>query len=108
MIDITPIFAALILLFFGFITYKVWPLIVANTESKDREKILFWTKIAVAAAEQLAKSGAIDRDDRKDHAIKFLQKHGFTVDFDILKEVMEACVNELPPFESKEDEKDEE
>lgn len=109
MIDITQIVVLIILILFAIISKFLVPMIRdfinANISAKDREKILFWTDIAVRAAEQLAKAGKIERDERKQHVIDFLKEHNITVDMDVIKEVMEACVNDLPPMVTKDEKK---
>lgn len=105
MIDITYVVILVILLLFAIAGKVLAPLIKANVSAKDRETIKFWTEIAVKAAEQLAKTGVIPREEREQHVIDFLTKHNITVDLELVKEVMEACVNDLPSMLTNEEKK---
>lgn len=55
-----------------------------------------WVTIAVKAAEQLAIAGKIEKEKKKEHVIKFLEKKGFKLDLDLIEELIEAAVLELP------------
>lgn len=102
MFDITPILVAILIAIFGFIGAKVIPLIKAKVSKEDREMMMFWVEIGVNAAEQLCKAGVIKKEDRKQHVIDFLKSKGITVDMDTVEEMLESCVNELPPLVDKE------
>lgn len=105
LVDLTPIFSALILVLAGIVTVKVVPVLNEKLSSSQRETIIAWIKIAVKAAEQLCKDGRLNPAERYqwvvDYITKWLEESGFTLDFDKLEKMIEAVVSELPKtFES--------
>lgn len=102
MTDLTPIVGALITLMGAIVTVFVIPLIKAKLSAEKRETLMAFVEIGVMAAEQLAKAGVINKEERKQHVLDFLNKNGFNVDLDSVEEMIESVVITLPPLIDKE------
>lgn len=98
MTDITPIISAVITLLGAIVTVFVVPFLKAKLSAEKRQELMTWVEIAVMAAEQLAKAGVIDKDDRKQHVLDFLHKNGFDAKLDEIEEMIESVVITLPPL----------
>ena len=61
MIDLTPIFQAIIALLAALVTYKLIPWIKSRTTERQQQNLFVAAKIAVMAAEQLYKNGEGDK-----------------------------------------------
>lgn len=92
--DITKIVAALISLLFAVITCFVIPLLRKKTSAEAFAQIMFWTKIAVEAAEQLFNQPGMGKE-KKEYVVEFLTNKGFNIDAEALDNMIEACVHEL-------------
>lgn len=103
-IDLTPLINAVIALIAVIIAGYIIPAIKKYTNEKDRETLMVWVNVAVKAAEQLAKSGIIDKDERIDKVYEFLQGKNLIVNFEEVKMLIEAYVKDLPPLTTKSDE----
>lgn len=93
-IDITAIMNAFIALIVAVITVFVIPWIRSKTNSQQRQDLISWIKIAVAAAEQIYigdKRGA----EKKQYVLDFLAKYGFSVNEDSVNAAIEAAVKQL-------------
>lgn len=93
-IDITAIVNAGIALIVAVITIWLVPWIKSITTAQQREDLIVWVKIAVAAAEQIYigdKRGA----EKKQYVLDFLAKYGFSVNEDRVNAAIEAAVREL-------------
>lgn len=93
-VDITTIINAVIALIAAVITAFVIPWVKSKTTSQQREDLIAWIKIAVAAAEQIYigdKRGA----EKKQYVLDFLAKYGFSVNEDSVNAAIEAAVREL-------------
>lgn len=88
-IDLTPILQALIGLLAAVITYKLVPLIQANTTARQQEQLRAIIKTLVYAAEQVYGSGT--GAEKLQYVQEQLQLRGFTVD----TAAIEAAVREL-------------
>ena len=86
MINLTPIFQAVIGLLAALITYKLIPYIKAHTTQKQQALLQSAIEIAVFAAEQIYGSG--HGEEKLEYASIWLQDHGFCVD----RAEIEACV----------------
>ena len=75
MTDLTPIFNAVIALLAALVTAFVIPWIKRKTNAQDREDLLRWVEIAVAAAEQLWDS--TQGEEKKKAVLAFLREMGF-------------------------------
>ena len=89
MIDLTPIFQAVLALLAALITYKLIPWIKARTTNEQQARIDAAIRVAVYAAEQVY--GAGNGAQKKAFAVAYLEEHGFTVD----SAAIEAAVCEL-------------
>ncbi len=94
MIDLTPIFQAIILLIAALITYKLIPWIKARTTSQQQANLAAAAKIAVYAAEQLFGSDA--GQQKLDYAKNVLMAAGYDIDTEILRAAIEHAVYNLP------------
>lgn len=88
-IDLTPIIEALIGLLAAIVTYKLIPLIKANTTAKQRELLQVTVRTLVYAAEQIYGSGTGAK--KLTYVQEQLRQRGFEVD---MAEI-EGAVREL-------------
>lgn len=93
MTDLTPIINAFVALVAALISAVLIPWIKRQTSKQDREELLKWVEIAVAAAEQLF--DASQGDAKKEAVVAFLSEKGFTVSENELDSVIEAAVLKL-------------
>lgn len=91
--NLTTIVEAILALAVAVITVFVLPWLSANTTAREREDLLSWVDIAVAAAQQLYHqcSGA----QRLDHALALLEEKGFDIDDGAVVDAVEAAVLKL-------------
>ena len=78
MIDLTPIFEAILALLATLVTYKLIPWIKARTTAEQQSLLAATVKTLVYAAEQLY--GAGKGAEKLDYVIKELEARGFTAD----------------------------
>lgn len=88
MIDLTPIFEAILALLAALVTYKLIPWIKARTTAEQQSLLAATVKTLVYAAEQLY--GAGKGTEKLDYVISELEKRGFTAD----RAAIEAAVAE--------------
>lgn len=88
MIDLTPIFEALIALLAAIVTYKVVPWVKARTTNEQQAMLKATIKTLVFAAEQLY--GAGEGEAKLDYVIAQLNEKGFTAE----RAEIEATVKE--------------
>jgi len=93
MTDLTPIFEAVVALFAAIITAFVVPWIKRKTSQQDRDELLKWVEIAVAAAEQLFDSS--QGREKKNAVVAFLREKGFTFSENEIDSAIEAAVLRL-------------
>lgn len=98
MIDITYLVLGVIVIISGIIVSYVVPWIKSNVSAKDLATAYQWVLIACKAADQLVKSGVINREDRKQHVIDFLKENGITLNFNQIDEMIESICRDLPPL----------
>lgn len=96
MIDITQIVVAIIGLVSAVITTVLVPYIKTKLDVEQQKKLQMWIQIGVSAAEQLAKTGIIQKRDRKQYVLDLLAKHGMTADLDLIDAMLEGAVYDLP------------
>lgn len=96
MFNLTELAICVLALIGTFITVKVIPYLHERYTREQLDYALMWGEIAVNAAEQLAKSGVIKAEERKEYAMKVLEEKGIKLDFDELSDIIEAFVAELP------------
>lgn len=92
-IDITAVISALLTLLGTVITAFVVPWLKCRTCAQDREELLGWVDIAVAAAQQVLYSGS--GEQRKEMVRSFLSGKGYSVDTDEVDQAIEAAVLRL-------------
>lgn len=88
MIDLTPIFEAILALLAALVTYKLIPWIKSKTTAEQQALLTATVKTLVYAAEQLY--GAGKGAEKLDYVIKELEARGFTAD----RAAIEAAVKE--------------
>ena len=93
MIDLTPIFEALIGLAAALITVFLIPYMKSKYNATQQEEIVTWVEFAVLAAEQLYGSGM--GQEKKAYVLEFLRQQGYTVDAAQLEVLIEGAVKEL-------------
>lgn len=93
MIDLTPIFQAVIMLLAALITYKLIPWIKARTTNEQQQNIQAVAKIAVFAAEQIF--GAGKGEEKLDYALGVLRRAGFDIDTTLAREAIEHAVAQM-------------
>ena len=98
MTDITPVLQAIITLSFALLTVVVIPYIKKKADAEDLAEFQKWVQVGVKMADQLAKSGAINKYERRNKVLEFLNKKGYDVDFDTIDALIESEVIDLPPF----------
>lgn len=98
MTDITPIATTIIMLLGAIVTVFVIPLLRTKLSAEKRQDLLTWIQVGCKAAEQLAKAGIINKEERKQHVLDFLHGMGIDIDLNEVLEMIEAVVNDLPPF----------
>ena len=92
MIDLTPIYNAIIALAAAFVSAFVIPWLKRKTDEQEREELLRWVEIAVAAAQQLYHQA--EGSKRLAYALEFLEKKGYTIDDSVI-DTVEAAVLKL-------------
>lgn len=93
MIDLTPIFEALIGLAAALITAFLIPYIKSKYNAAQQEEIVTWVEFAVLAAEQLYGSGM--GQEKKAYVLEFLRQQGYSVDAAKLEVLIESAVKGL-------------
>lgn len=93
MIDLTPIFQAVIALLAALITYKLIPWIKVRTSKEQQEAIQAVAKIAVFSAEQIF--GAGNGEDKLQYALGVLNRAGFNMNTTLAREAIEKAVAEM-------------
>ena len=93
MIDLTPIINAAILLVAALISAFAVPWLKSKTTAEQREDLLKWVDIAVAAAQQLYHQS--NGEDRLEYALSVLSVQGFNVDTPDVRNAVEAAVLKL-------------
>ena len=99
MIDLTPLFQALIALGATAITVYAIPYIKSKTSNDKLERMKAWAEIGVKAAEQIY-DGPGNGTAKKAYVLDFLTKHGYTVDFGELEALIESTVNNMKSEQS--------
>ena len=93
-IDLTQIVVALIGTLAAIITRYVIPLIKAKIDAGKLEKISFWVKIAVEAAEKIYKEPGMG-EQKKEFVIDFLNQHDILLDEQQVDVMIEAAVLQM-------------
>lgn len=93
MIDLTPILEAVIALAVTIITVFVIPWLNSKTTAQDREDLLKWVDIAVAAAQQLYHQ--CSGQQRLQYALEMLEEQGYNINSAVVRDAVEAAVLKL-------------
>lgn len=93
MTDITSVAEAVIALAVTVITVFLIPWISGRTTAQEREELLGWVDVAVAAAQQLYYQ--CSGSQRLDYALAFLEEKGFDIDDGVVVDAVEAAVLKL-------------
>ena len=91
--DITSILEAVIALAAAAVTVFVLPWLSSKTTAQEREDLLGWVDIAVAAAQQLYHQ--CSGQQRLDYALSVLEERGFNVEEGAVVDAVEAAVLKL-------------
>lgn len=94
MVDITPVINALVALAAALITVFLIPWIKANTTEQQRQTLIEWIKIAVAAAEQIY-NGPGRGEEKKQYVLDFLASKGVAIDDESVNAAIESAVQQL-------------
>ncbi len=97
--DLTEIFEGIIMLLSAIVTTFIIPVLRQKLGDEKREKLLFWIKTAVAAAEQLY--GSKTGQQKKDYVVAFLLSKGIVVDIDEVTALIESEVYKLTKAKDK-------
>ena len=97
MIDLTPIFQAIIALLAALVTYKLIPWIKSKTTGQQQNNLAASAKIAVYAAQQLFGASKAANEEKLDYAMQRLRDEGFDLDTAALRAAIERAVYELKP-----------
>ena len=92
-IDLTPLIEALIAALAAAAMYYFVPWIKSKTTASQREDLLAWVEIAVAAAQQLHYQSS--GEQRLQHALKVLADEGFDINDRAVRSAIEAAVLKL-------------
>ena len=101
MVDLTPIFEAIIALAATAISVFLIPWLRERFGNEKLEKARGWVEIAVLAAEKLY--GAGNGDVKLEYAEKILAEHKIKLDFDTLKAMVDAEIKKMEQAEKKEE-----
>lgn len=93
MTDLTPIINTAIALLAALVSAFVIPWLKAKTSEQDREELLKWVEIAVAAAQQLYHQ--LEGPERKQYVRAFLASKGYDVNDRQVDSAIEAAVLKL-------------
>ena len=92
MINLTPIFEAVIGLLAALITYRVVPWIKAKTTNEQRAYIRALVKAGVYAAEQIYKTEGMGAK-KMEYVKEYLQANGFTVSVTEIEAAVSEYIN---------------
>lgn len=93
--DITVIVEAAIALISAVITCFLIPLVKSRLSAEKKERLEFWIKTAVKAAEQIFKNIDKAGTQKKDYVVNFLLSKGLVFDVDEVTAMIESEVYKL-------------
>lgn len=93
--DITVIIEAAIALISAVVTCFLIPLVKSRLSADKKEKLEFWIKTAVKAAEQIFKNIDKAGTQKKDYVVNFLLSKGLVFDIDEVTALIESEVYKL-------------
>ncbi len=91
--DFTDIFEGIIMLLSALITTFLIPMLRQKLSDDKKEKLIFWVKTAVKAAEQIY--GSKTGQQKKDYVVAFLLSKGIVIDIDEVTALIESEVYKL-------------
>lgn len=91
--DLTKVIEAGIALLATVITVFLLPWLSSKTTAQEREELLRWVDIAVAAAQQLYYQ--LDGEARLNYALALLEEKGYDIDDGVVLDAVEAAVLKL-------------
>lgn len=91
--DLTKVIEAGIALLATVITVFLLPWLSSKTTAQEREDLLRWVDIAVAAAQQLYYQ--LDGEARLNYALALLEEKGYDIDDGVVLDAVEAAVLKL-------------
>lgn len=95
MIDLTDFICAAMVVLGAMITRYVIPWIKGKLTADKAAQLAEWAKIAVQAAEELARGGQLDKTNKYAYVMQSLRAHGWDLDADTMKTVIDGTVWEL-------------
>ena len=93
-IDLTELLVAVITVLIGIAARYAIPYLKEKWGETKFDNIQKWVKIAVGAAEMIFTESGMGKQ-KKEYVLEFLNKKGFTVDYDALDNFIENAVLEL-------------
>ena len=97
--DVTEIVECVVLLISALITTFVVPVLRQKLSNDKREKLIFWVKTAVSAAEQIY--GSKTGQQKKEFVVAFLLSKGIVADIDEVTALIESEVYKLTNADEK-------
>ena len=91
--DFTDIFEGIIMLLSAVITTFLIPMLKQKLSNDKRDKLIFWVRTAVKAAEQIY--GSKTGQQKKDSVVAFLLSKGIVIDIDEVTALIESEVYKL-------------
>ena len=91
--DFTDIFEGIIMLLSAVITTFLIPMLRQKLSDDKRDKLIFWVRTAVKAAEQIY--GSKTGQQKKDYVVAFLLSKGIVIDIDEVTALIESEVYKL-------------
>lgn len=91
--DFTDIFEGIIMLLSALITTFLIPMLRQKLNDDKKDKLIFWVKTAVKAAEQIY--GSKTGQQKKDYVVAFLLSKGIVIDIDEVTALIESEVYKL-------------
>ena len=91
--DFTDIFEGIIMLLSAVITTFLIPMLKQKLSDDKRDKLIFWVRTAVKAAEQIY--GSKTGRQKKDYVVAFLLSKGIVIDIDEVTALIESEVYKL-------------
>lgn len=91
--DFTDIFEGIIMLLSALITTFLIPMLRQKLSDDKKDKLIFWVKTAVKAAEQIY--GSKTGQQKKDYVVAFLLSKGIVIDIDEVTALIESEVYKL-------------
>ncbi len=91
--DFTDIFEGIIMLLSAVITTFLIPMLKQKLSDDKRDKLIFWVRTAVKAAEQIY--GSKTGQQKKDYVVAFLLSKGIVIDIDEVTALIESEVYKL-------------